>query len=71
MHFDKDCSEFYSKETFMEIVEFLKKSLESPISDQEQKKLEDAIPSDKKLVMAEVYKILKDSPITAEADSAA
>ena len=71
MHFDKDCSEFYSKETIMAIVKFLKKSLESPISDQEQKKLEDAIPSDKKLVMAEVYKILKDSPITAEADSAA
>ena len=71
MHFDKDCSEFYSRDTVMEIVKFLNNSLESPISDEEQKKLDDAIPSDKKLVMAEVFKILKDSPISEEVDSAA
>jgi hypothetical protein len=40
MHFDKDCSEFYSKEAFMEIVDFLNKSLVSPISDEELKKLD-------------------------------
>ena len=40
MHFDKDCSEFYSRDTVMEIVKFLNKSLVSPISDEELKKLD-------------------------------
>ena len=64
MHFDKDCTEYYSRDTAKEIIEVLKNSLEHPISDEDEKKLLDTIPADKKLAMVELYKKLKDSPVS-------
>ena len=71
MFYDKDCSEFYSKDTATEIIKLLKKSLKSPLSEDEESQLKSQIPDDKKLRMVELFKILKNSPISSESDSAA
>ena len=71
MFYDEDGSEFYSRETVMKIIEFLKKSIQTPLSEEEEKKLMSQIPVDIKLRMVELFKIFKNSPVSSESESAA